>query len=63
MLLVIGPLAIPRLWQSPGFSRSAKILWTCTVGVVSLIVILLMVAIGPGLELWIERSSAQVLFR
>ena len=63
MLLVIGPLAIPQLWQSQGFSRSAKILWTCTIGVVSLIVILLMVAIGPGLEQWIERSSEQVLFR
>jgi hypothetical protein len=62
MLLVIGPLAVPQLWQSPGFSRSAKILWTCIIGVVSLIVILLMVAIGPGLERWIERSSAQVLF-
>ena len=62
MLLVAGPLAIPQLWQSPGFSRSVKILWTCSIGVVSLIVILLMVAIGPGLERWIERSSAQVLF-
>jgi hypothetical protein len=63
MLLVIGPLAIPQLWQSQGFSRSAKILWTFFVGLVSLIVILVMVAIGPGLEHWIERSSAPVLFR
>ena len=63
MLLVIGPLAIPLLWQSQGFSRGAKILWTCTIVVVSLIMILLMVAIGPGLEHWIERSSAPVLFR
>ncbi len=63
MLLVIGPLAIPQLWQSQGFSRSAKILWTFSVGLVSLIVILVMVAIGPGLEHWIEKSSATVLFR
>ena len=62
MLLVIGPLAIPQLWQSPGFSRSAKILWTFAVSLVSLIVILVMVAIGPGLEHWIEKSSAAVLF-
>lgn len=61
MLLVIGPLAIPRLWQSQGFSRSAKVLWTCFIGVVSLIAILLMVAIGPGLEHWIERSFEPVL--
>ena len=63
MLLVIGPLAIPQLWQSQGFSRSAKILWTFFIGVVSLIVILVMVAIGPGLEHWIEKSSAPGLFR
>ena len=63
MLLVIGPLAIPQLWQSQGFSRSAKILWTCMIGLISLIVILLMVAIGPGLEDWIERSSVPGLFR
>ena len=62
MLLVIGPLAIPQLWQSPGFSRSAKILWTFAVSLVSLILILVMVAIGPGLEHWIEKSSAAVLF-
>ena len=61
MLLVIGPLAIPQLWQSQGFSRRAKILWTCIISVVSLIVILLMVAIGPGLEHWIERSFEPVL--
>ena len=63
MLVMIGPLAIPQLWQSQGFSRTAKILWTLFVGLVSLIVILVMVAIGPGLEHWIEKSSAPVLFR
>ena len=63
MLLVIGPLAIPQLWQSQGFSRSAKILWTFFIGLISLIVILVMVAVGPALEQWIEKSSAAVLFR
>ena len=63
MLLVIGPLAIPQLWQSQGFSRSAKILWTFSIGLISLIVILAMVAVGPGLEDWIEMSSGAVLFR
>ena len=58
MLLVIGPLAIPQLWQSPGFSRSAKILWTFSVGLISLIVILLMIAVGPVLERWLAESSA-----
>jgi hypothetical protein len=63
MLLAIGPLAIPQLWQSHGFSRSAKILWTLSVALVSLIVILMMVAIGPGLEHWLEESSTRDLFR
>ena len=54
MLLAIGPLAIPQLWQGEGFSRRAKILWTLFVALVSLIVILMMVAISPGLEHWLE---------
>ena len=63
MLLVIGPLAIPQLWQSPGFSRGAKILWTFFVSFVAVIVILLMVVIGPGVERWIEKSPASGPFR
>ncbi len=63
MLLAIGPVAIPQLWQSQGFSRRAKILWTLSIVLVSLIVLLMMVAIGPGLELWLEESSALDLFR
>ena len=63
MLLAIGPLAIPRLWQSPGFSRSAKILWTPFIALVLLIVILMMVVLGPSLEHWLEGSSALDLFR
>lgn len=63
MLLVIGPLAIPQLWQSQGFSRRAKILWTLFVALVSLTMILMMVAIGPGLEHWLESSFAPDLSR
>jgi TM2 domain-containing membrane protein YozV len=31
MLLLVGPLALPLLWQSPNFSRSARWLWTVIV--------------------------------
>lgn len=31
MLCLIGPFAIPLLWQSARFSKSAKILWTVLV--------------------------------
>ena len=31
MLLLVGPLALPLLWQSPNFSRTGRWLWTITV--------------------------------
>ena len=31
MLLLVGPLALPLLWQSPNFSRTGRWLWTTIV--------------------------------
>jgi hypothetical protein len=31
MLLLVGPLALPLLWQSPNFSNTARWLWTVIV--------------------------------
>ena len=31
MLLLVGPLALPLLWQSPNFSRAGRWLWTIIV--------------------------------
>ncbi|HSF58210.1 MAG TPA: hypothetical protein VLD83_09075 [Candidatus Binatia bacterium] len=31
MLLLVGPLALPLLWQSPNFSRAARWIWTLIV--------------------------------
>jgi TM2 domain-containing membrane protein YozV len=31
MLLLVGPLALPILWQSPNFSRTSRWLWTVIV--------------------------------
>jgi hypothetical protein len=31
MLLLVGPLALPLLWQSPHFSRAAQTRWTIVV--------------------------------
>jgi hypothetical protein len=31
MLLLLGPLALPLLWQSPNFSRNARWIWTIIV--------------------------------
>jgi TM2 domain-containing membrane protein YozV len=31
MLLLVGPLALPLLWQSPNFSRASRLVWTVIV--------------------------------
>ena len=31
MLLLVGPLALPLLWQSPNFSRTSRWVWTVIV--------------------------------
>lgn len=39
MLLLVGPLALPLLWQSPYFSWIARWIWTAIVVVASLLFI------------------------
>jgi hypothetical protein len=31
MLLLVGPLALPLVWQSPNFSRTSRWVWTVIV--------------------------------
>ena len=50
MLLAVGPMALPLLWQGARFSRAAKIAWTVAVVGIALASILLVVAAGPALE-------------
>lgn len=50
MLLIVGPFALPLLWQSRQFSTRAKWVWTAVVMFVALSVILLAGALGPVLE-------------
>jgi len=40
LLLLIGPFALPLLWQSPYFSRTARWTWTVIVGGAALLFIL-----------------------
>ena len=58
MLFAIGPMAVPLLWQSPGFSRGAKILWTIVVISIALAAVLLILAVGPVVASWLENNSA-----
>ncbi len=51
MLLTVGPLSLPMLWQNPRFSRTAKIIWTAFIIAVFVFGVLLAVFFLP----WLER--------
>jgi len=50
MLLAVGPLALPLLWQSQRFSRAAKLVWTGAVIIIALLAIYALVVVGPLVE-------------
>ena len=50
MLLAVGPMALPLLWQSARFSKNAKIIWTIFVILIAILSILFLVFIGPSVE-------------
>ena len=58
MLLAVGPLALPLLWQSQRFSRAAKLVWTGAVIIIALLAIYALVVVGPLVERFL---SDQVL--
>ena len=51
LLLLIGPFALPLLWRSPYFSRTARWTWTVIVGGTALLFIL-----TPHLTDWALRQ-------
>lgn len=60
MLLVLGPFALPLLWQSQRFSRRAKLCWTLGVILTSLLVIAAVEWLGPMMEQLL--GSSQIAF-
>jgi len=58
MLMVTGPMAIPLLWQSPGYSRLGKIIWTAAVILIALTAVFFILVAGPALELWLANNSS-----
>ncbi len=62
MLVMVGPMAIPLLWQSPRFSRGGKIGWTIAVILIALVGIVLLLFVGPAIEHWFQSvgQSLQV---
>jgi len=50
MLLTVGPMALPLLWQNARFSRRAKWVWTLAVIGFALAGILLLIVVAPMLQ-------------
>ncbi|HNX68743.1 MAG TPA: hypothetical protein PLL75_01295 [Candidatus Omnitrophota bacterium] len=62
MLLVVGPFAVPLLWQSGRFSKGAKIGWTVFVIVIALFVILAMTFLASFFDEFMKQNSGAVSF-
>lgn len=58
MLLMIGPFAIPLLWQSARFSKTAKILWTIAVILIALLGIAAMTFMASFLDHIMKQAGA-----
>ena len=58
MLLVIGPFAIPLLWQSPKFSKTAKVLWTVAVILFAFIAIVVLTLTASFFNQLLEQVPA-----
>ena len=54
MLLILGPFAIPLLWQSPKFSKLAKILWTLAVVLIAILAITALSLMTSSLEMFLQ---------
>lgn len=54
MLLAVGPMALPLLWQSRAFSRTGKLVWTIVVIAIALLIVLSLIVLGPILERSLE---------
>lgn len=57
MLVTVGPMALPLLWQNPRFSHRAKRLWTAVVIAAFLLGLVFAFLLGP----WLEQRLGQML--
>lgn len=58
MLLMVGPFAIPLLWQSRKFSTSWKIVWTLVVILIALLGIAILTFAASSLEQFMKQAVA-----
>jgi hypothetical protein len=57
MLLMVGPFAIPLLWQSVKFSKTAKIFWTVAVILIAFLAIGVTTFVASSLEQILKSSG------
>ena len=57
MMLCVGPPALPMLWASKQFSRSAKIIWAAAVLILFFSCIFVLLVIVPWIERWLGKLS------
>lgn len=57
MLFMVGPFAIPLLWQSPKFSRGAKIFWTGLVIVMAFVAIAVTTFLASSLDAFVKQNT------
>ena len=58
MLLTVGPFALPLLWQSVKFSKTAKILWTVTVILIAFLAIATLTLSASFLDQFMKQAGA-----
>ena len=57
MLFMVGPFALPLLWQSTRFSKKAKILWTLAVILIGLLAIATMMLSASFLDQFMKQAG------
>lgn len=57
MLFMVGPFAIPLLWQSPKFSKGAKIFWTVLVILMALVAIAVTTFLASSLDAFVKQNA------
>jgi len=58
MLLMVGPFAIPLLWQSSKFSKGAKIFWTGAVILIALLTITILMLSASFLDQLMKQAGS-----
>ncbi|HQB12250.1 MAG: TM2 domain protein [Candidatus Omnitrophica bacterium ADurb.Bin292] len=62
MLLVVGPFAVPLLWQSSKFSRFMKVAWTILVILIAIAIILFLRDVASVMDSLLGQDSPAFSF-